>query len=186
MLLPVGYYVLDEQGGMRDQGGGGRSLSVSLARNSRSKISTYTRSQEMVATLFLDFDGVLHSMSGYGDDEPFCKLPLLEDLISDVEVDIVVSSSWRFQHSLDELRTLLGKLGSKVVETTGEAYVGRHARYNEILQCVERHNINNWRALDDASYEFPSNEMRLIACDPNTGVGDFQLMQLAQWLQRGF
>ncbi|MGA1527066.1 MAG: HAD domain-containing protein [Burkholderiaceae bacterium] len=61
-------------------------------------------------TLFLDFDGVLHSMSGYRD-EAFCKLPLLEDLISDIEVDIVVSSSWRFQHSLDELRALLGKLG---------------------------------------------------------------------------
>ena len=82
-----------------------------------------------MTTLFLDFDGVLHSMSGYRD-EAFCKLPLLEDLISDVEVDIVVSSSWRFQHSLDELRTLLGKLGSKVIGATGEAYVGRHARYN--------------------------------------------------------
>jgi hypothetical protein len=98
----------------------------------------------------------------------------------------VVSSSWRFQHSLDELKALLGKLSSKVVGTTGESYVGRHARHNEILQYVERYNITNWRALDDASYEFPSNEMRLIVCDPNTGVGDFQLMQLAQWLQRGY
>ena len=139
----------------------------------------------MPSALFLDFDGVLHSMSGYRD-EAFCKLPLLEDLISDIEVDIVVSSSWRFQHSLDELKALLGKLGSKVVGTTGEAHVGRHARYNEILQYVECHNITNWRALDDASFEFPSNEMRLIVCDPNTGVGDFQLMQLAQWLQRGY
>ena len=81
-------------------------------------------------------------MSGYRD-EAFCKLPLLEDLISNVEVDIVVSSSWRFQHSLDELKALLGKLGAKVVGTTSEAYVGRHARYNEILQYVERHNITN-------------------------------------------
>ena len=123
-------------------------------------------------------------MSGYRD-EPFCRLPLLEEVLVNTDVDIVISSSWRFQYSLDELKGKLGQLGPKVVGATGDPHVGRHARYNEILQYVERYNISNWRALDDASFEFPSNEMRLIVCDPNAGVGEFQLMQLAQWLQRG-
>ena len=72
------------------------------------------------STLFLDFDGVLHSMSGY-HDQSFCRLPLLEEVLVDADVDIVISSGWRFQYSLDELKDKLGQLGSKVVGTTGEA-----------------------------------------------------------------
>ena len=72
----------------------------------------------MTATLFLDFDGVLHSMSGYRN-EPFCRLPLLEEVLVNADVDIVISSSWRFQYSLDELKGKLSQLGPKVVGTTG-------------------------------------------------------------------
>ena len=64
------------------------------------------------STLFLDFDGVLHSMSGYRD-QPFCRLPLLEEVLVNTDVDIVISSSWRFQYSLDELAGKLGRLGLK-------------------------------------------------------------------------
>jgi len=62
------------------------------------------------ATLFLDFAGVLHSISGYRD-QPFCRLPMLEEVLVDADVDIVISSSWRFQHSLEELKGKLGHLG---------------------------------------------------------------------------
>lgn len=34
------------------------------------------------STLFLDFDGVLHSMSGHRD-QPFCRLSLLEEVLVD-------------------------------------------------------------------------------------------------------
>ena len=135
------------------------------------------------STLFLDFDGVLHSMSGYRD-EPFCRLPLLEEVLINTDVDIVISSSWRFQYSLEELKDRLGQLGPKVVATTGDPHVGSYPRFNEILKYAETHQISNWRALDDASYEFPSTEMRVFVCNPNVGVEDFQLMQLAQWIRR--
>ena len=135
------------------------------------------------STLFLDFDGVLHSMSGYRD-EPFCRLPLLEEVLINTDVDIVISSSWRFQYSLDELKDKLGRLGPKVVGMTGDPHVGSYPRFNEILKHAETHQIGNWRALDDASYEFPSTEMRVFVCNPNVGVEDFQLMQLAQWIRR--
>ena len=97
------------------------------------------------STLFLDFDGVLHSMSGY-HDQPFCRLPLLEEVLVNADVDIVISSSWRFQYSLDELKGKLGQLGSKVVGATGEAHVGPYPRFNEIFKYAEIHQISNWRA----------------------------------------
>ena len=81
------------------------------------------------STLFLDFDGVLHSISGYRD-EPFCRLPLLEEVLVDADVDIVISSSWRFQYSLEALKDRLGQLGPKVVATTGDPHVGSYPRFN--------------------------------------------------------
>ena len=136
----------------------------------------------MRPTLFLDFDGVLHSMSGYRD-EPFCRLPLLEEALVGANVDIVISSSWRFQCSLEELKDRLGQLGPKVVGTTGDPHVGSYPRFNEILTYAETHQISSWRALDDASDEFPSNEMRVFVCNPNVGLEDLQLMQVAQWIR---
>ena len=121
-------------------------------------------------------------MSGYRD-EPFCRLPLLEEVLINTDVDIVISSSWRFQYSLDELKDKLGRLGPKVVGMTGDPHVGSYPRFNEILKHAETHQIGNWRALDDASYEFPDTEMRVFVCNPNIGVEDLQLMQLAQWIQ---
>ena len=117
-------------------------------------------------------------MSGYRD-EPFCRLPLLEEVLINTDVDIVISSSWRFQYSLDELKDKLGRLGPKVVGMTGDPHVGSYPRFNEILKHAETHQIGNWRALDDASYEFPDTEMRVFVCNPNVGVEDLQLMQLA-------
>ena len=122
-------------------------------------------------------------MSGYRN-EPFCRLPLLEEVLVNADVDIVISSSWRFQYSLEELKDKLGQLGSKVVGATGEAHVGPYPRFNEIFKYAEIHQISNWRALDDASYEFPDTEMRVFVCNPNIGVEDLQLMQLAQWIRR--
>ena len=117
-------------------------------------------------------------MSGYRD-QPFCRLPLLEEVLVNADLDIVISSSWRFQYSLGELKDKLGQLGSKVVGATGEAHVGPYPRFNEIFKYAETHQISNWRALDDASYEFPDTEMRVFVCNPNVGVEDLQLMQLA-------
>ena len=122
-------------------------------------------------------------MSGYRD-EPFCRLPLLEEVLIDADVDSVISSSWRFQYSLEELKGKLSQLGPKVVGETGDPHIGPYPRFNEILKYAESHQISNWRALDDASYEFPSTEMRLFVCNPNVVVEDFQLMQLAQWIRR--
>ena len=54
--------------------------------------------------LFLDFDGVTHP-EPYDQDAAFQQLPFIEAVVRDmVGVEIVVSSSWRESHSLEELR----------------------------------------------------------------------------------
>jgi hypothetical protein len=53
--------------------------------------------------LFLDFDGVLHPTHCKQGDE-FSRLHLFEVLFLDSFCEIVVSSSWRFHHSINELK----------------------------------------------------------------------------------
>lgn len=64
--------------------------------------------------VFLDFDGVLNhgydkvrgAPSGFDYSVPSCVLAL-NALTRAMDAKIVVSSSWRLQHTLDELRTTL-------------------------------------------------------------------------------
>jgi hypothetical protein len=82
--------------------------------------------------LFLDFDGVLHPNLA-AEGQMFSRAPLLAQALEGLHVDIVVSSSWRFQWELAHLRALLpAALQAKVRGVTGPAYVGRHARWHEI------------------------------------------------------
>lgn len=69
--------------------------------------STLTGTNTML--LFLDFDGVLHPQY---DGEPtpvselFCHLPRFESILQDFpSVEIVISSTWRNQFTLEELRS---------------------------------------------------------------------------------
>ena len=58
--------------------------------------------------LFLDFDGVLHpeyDRQAAPADVAFCHLPRFEAVMCDhPEVEIVISSTWREQFPLDDLR----------------------------------------------------------------------------------
>ena len=53
--------------------------------------------------LFLDFDGVLHPTHFAGQD-PFNRVHLLEETLEGSNIGIVISSSWRFTHSLEKLQ----------------------------------------------------------------------------------
>lgn len=60
--------------------------------------------------VFLDFDGVTHAFFPRGDasdskNAHFAWLPRIEAVVREFpQVKIVISSSWRESHSLDELR----------------------------------------------------------------------------------
>ncbi|MHB8493733.1 MAG: HAD domain-containing protein [Casimicrobiaceae bacterium] len=133
--------------------------------------------------LFLDFDGVLHPASDYTRD-PFCRSLDLAEALAESSCRVVISSSWRFGHSLTELRRRLpSPLANRICGCTGPAHIGRLARYREIVDyAAQCPTTMEWRALDDATWEFPEECPQLIACDPNYGVAGDQLRALRAWL----
>ena len=131
-------------------------------------------------TLFLDFDGVLHPSI---TSEYFTKLDLMREGINGQPVEIVISSSWRFHHSLDELKNFLGpEIGKRVIATTGDAHIGKFARYQEIKKWVEINRCEKWAILDDSKFEFPDDLDNLILCDPRRGMTDSVVTKLRSWL----
>jgi hypothetical protein len=133
--------------------------------------------------VYLDFDGVLHPSSPVMDGL-FSRSYLLEPLFENSNADIVISSSWRFTHSLEQLQAKLpSHLAQRVIGMTGNAVIGKHARYQEILNHAKQLDSGNaWRALDDSYWEFPTSCKELIRCNPNTGIGVKEVAQLNAWL----
>ena len=132
-------------------------------------------------TVFLDFDGVLHVIQA-NFRERFSNLHLLEKLAEDFSFEVVISSTWRLFYDVPTLRRSLKTLGDRVVGVTGDTISGPYARYQEIITYAEENNVTEWRALDDASQEFPAEEKRLIQCYSHTGIGNKQIEILKSWL----
>lgn len=132
--------------------------------------------------LFLDFDGVLHPTFAAPEDR-LVHLPALADALHDVQCEIVISSSWRFQYSLDQLRQLMPhSLRARIRHCTGDAVSGKYARYEEIKAYLALHcDFVDWRALDDSRYEFPMDCQEAILCDPARGLGEPQIVALRRW-----
>ncbi|MBU3562039.1 HAD domain-containing protein [Polynucleobacter hallstattensis] len=132
--------------------------------------------------LFLDFDGALHPTHFAGED-PFNRVHLLEETLEGSNIGIVISSSWRFTHSLEKLQKLLpNSISSMVIGVTGSPVIGKHPRYLEIRAFLQSHGHSNWRALDDSYWEFPTPCPELIRCNPNTGISDKQIQELSKWM----
>lgn len=122
--------------------------------------------------LFLDFDGVLHSRTdALGSPGVFGYLDaLVEALEPFPEVVIMVSSSWRLEYTLTELKMFLGPLGKRVVGTTH--LIPQESRYEEIRFSMCKR-TEPWLAIDDDDGGWPEGEReRLIHCDPTDGLGD--------------
>ena len=137
-----------------------------------------------IPTIFLDFDGVLHTESEVGS-RSFNRLPLLEEVLSKTNYDfqIVISSSWRHHYKLDELKAHLGSLKKYVVGVTPEIPHCSDTRYHEILELAQTYGLEKWIALDDADWEFPPNCEHLIRCDPKAGLQQAQVSALLDWLR---
>ncbi|OUV30843.1 MAG: hypothetical protein CBC60_02120 [Betaproteobacteria bacterium TMED100] len=133
-------------------------------------------------TIFLDFDGVLHTSSIY-IQTPFSKLSHFDPLLKDYAFDVVVSSTWRFHYKLNDLKLKLRKLGERVIGVTGESCAGTFPRYYEIREYAEFNQILDWVAIDDAKLQFPESEKRLIHCNPQTGITNIQIQILKDWLE---
>lgn len=133
--------------------------------------------------VYLDFDGVLHPSSPVMDGL-FSRSHLLEPLFENSDTSIVISSSWRFTHSIAELQAKLpSHLAQRVIDMTGNAVIGKHARYQEIVNHVRQFDPGTlWCAVDDSYWEFPTSCKELIRCNPNTGIGPKEIALLRTWL----
>jgi hypothetical protein len=155
----------------------------------RGKKPADTHSARQHRALFVDIDGVLHpttvdGSAGTGDvvhTTLFGWLPVLSRALQPhPDVVIVVHSTWRYTHDLEELRGVLGALGSRVVGATP-----RGPRYESILWWLNMNpQFANYRVLDDDPREFPSPApSELILCNPATGVSAPDVLhQLNLWL----
>lgn len=111
--------------------------------------------------LFLDFDGVLHHFFPlYGEsDERNAKFAFLSNFEkavreSPVEVRIVISSTWRRDRSLEELRAFFSEDIAPLIVGSTPFLNGSHnpgGRLREVLTWLKEHNLEDapWVGIDD-------------------------------------
>lgn len=147
--------------------------------------------------LFLDFDGVLHPQH---DNEPppadlvFCHLPCFEAVMREFPmVEIVISSMWRHQFTLDQLRARFSPdIAARIIDTTAkteraDGYLPNR-REREILDWLLATGNENtpWIAIDDAVWQFDKHRDRLVACTWYRGIDAEVETQLRAVFEKNF
>jgi len=135
--------------------------------------------------LFLDFDGVLHPDRA-SVDLYFCRLTLLEPWLRQrPQIDVVVSSSWREAHPLDELREFFSEdLRPRVISSTPVLRSVSGEREAEILAWLSCSGFAGrpWVALDDQAGLFSAGCRNLVLCDSSVGLAQADLDNLDSFL----
>ena len=141
--------------------------------------------------LFLDFDGVTHP-DPCEVGQLFTRLPLIEDVLRRFEgCKIVISSSWRVVHPLDEMRCYFAAdMRPRVIGVTPE-YRPPHGKgtselalsYDRQWECeawLRKKQVwlpqnqragAAWIAIDDREYWFRPGCGNLLLTDGDTGFG---------------
>lgn len=109
--------------------------------------------------IFLDFDGVLHHIRAH-EHEGFQHVPALENVLLDfLSVQIVISSSWRYFESLEQLKEHFSPdIAERIIDVTPtlEPTWQQYARFKEISAWISENNYKgDWLAIDDQYGEFP-------------------------------
>jgi hypothetical protein len=151
-----------------------------------------------VTTLFVDFDGVLHSSdaafalfdiagSSYATLRAaglFEHTELLADaLLPWPDVKVVVHSSWRRAQGLARLRELMGPIGHRVVGKTS-AGLDREASVQTYMRR-RRMSLGQVIILDDQAVLFDALRSRVIACDPVRGISEPEALEALNAALRG-
>ncbi len=135
--------------------------------------------------LFLDFDGVLHPSDPESTGlRHFCWLPVLAQLLEQhSDVRIVVHSTWRYDHTDNELRTLLGPLGPRFV---GSAPRAPREQAIEMVLGANKGKVVSHMVLDDAVKEFSGGTVNLLLVEAHLGLSDVRVQAaLSTWLAEG-
>ena len=150
--------------------------------------------------LFLDFDGVTHP-DPCRKDEYFRQLPLIENVLREhMHVNVVISSSWRYDHRLPELQAYFSTdIRSRVIDVT--PYVARtddegwiphhllqHHREWECRKWMRQHRPMDtpWLALDDAAAWFTPECAHLLATQSESGFQPEQVPVLDRMIRERF
>lgn len=140
---------------------------------------------EPSCVLFLDFDGVTHP-EPCSAQSAFCCLPQIEEVLLDFPaVEIVISSSWKEVHSLDELKSFFSTaMAPRVIDVTPDLWrptlswlpgpLPEFEREWEIQAWMKAQRPwgTRWLAIDDRPLWFRPGCPDLLAIDPNTGFLD--------------
>lgn len=144
--------------------------------------------------IFLDFDGVLHSVRS--NARLFEHVGrLAQELDAHPEVHIVVSSSWRNGHDEAALQGLLSPLAARMLGVTPTlAGALRQQEIEAWLQSnTERYaafepagsEVGDWIAINDMPRLFKPGCPWLLATDPLTGMDQKSWAYLQSWLETG-
>lgn len=151
----------------------------------------------MNCILFLDFDGVMHP-------EPcpkasfFCQLPLIEAVLRlHPQVEVVISSTWRYDHTLPELQAYFSPdirprvigVTPTVARTDNEGWIPthllQHHREWECRKWMRQHRPVNapWLAIDDVSEWFLPCSEHVLVTQSEFGFQPDQATQLYEMLK---
>lgn len=151
-------------------------------------ISNHYHKQKMNnILLFLDFDGVLHPSSGHAHFKEDCMSALSSIITKHPEIRIVITSSWREEKTVDELKVLLGKaMGERVLGVTpviDEPFM-HNVRYHEVLSYLKRNSLPNasWFAIDDEPGSYPDHA-HVILTDRRKGFTEDNGSQLDEMVK---
>jgi len=126
--------------------------------------------------LFLDFDGVLHPYPPTSTAPLWCRSNLLIDWLEKrLDIDVVVSSTWRLTRDLQQIQELLPqRLAARLIGCTGLVHEELFARQLECEQWMREHREPwiHWLALDDSVWNFRPFEKRLVVSYRAAGIDD--------------
>jgi hypothetical protein len=154
--------------------------------------------------VFLDFDGVTHP-DPCEAGQLFRRLPLIEEVLRGFEsCRIVISSSWRVVHRLDEMRRFFAAdMQSRVIDVTPQ-YPGPNGLGERDFEPLSAHRQweceawlrdkgrlvpdrrtpAGWIAIDDRDYWFRAGCGNLLVTDAATGFGPDDAVRLRAMLRQ--
>jgi len=148
---------------------------------------------DAMQTLFLDFDGVLHPEFCH-ESKHFCCLPFFEEAVRHApDVEIVITSTWRYQHRREDLaRRFSADISQRVIGVTPyfpalddvpDTLVSfeREAECNAWLRANGRV-ASPWLAVDDRSWLYRPFNRSLFLVNGKTGLTAQASRELVQRL----
>jgi HAD domain in Swiss Army Knife RNA repair proteins len=124
--------------------------------------------------IFLDFDGVLNDRKwlvrdGARDDLDPERVKLLNWLVRATEAKIVISSSWRILHPLEELQLILDRAGF-LGEILGVTPGGGGVRGTQIQRWIDSNNFKGQFVILDDDSDMEHLMDRLVKTNFETGL----------------